>query len=253
MQFIANYHTHTRWCRHGVGEIEDYIKSGIENRLVELAITEHVPLRDNMDKRRMPFEEFEAYNKELDTMIEKYKDKIRIYKGFECEYYPEVIEDHKRFREEYGYKLLILGQHRCGIDRSIDNFKPKDRGALYLYAETVIRGLDTGLYHFLAHPDLVLTGYEGGWDIHSQRVMGQIFKKCEEFDIPIEINGNGLYTHRDYPNKNAFLLSKEYKLRYIVNTDAHNPKLLAGKVSDMCMDFAKEIGVEPMQIFDDFK
>ena len=26
---IANYHTHTRWCRHATGEIEDYIQEAV--------------------------------------------------------------------------------------------------------------------------------------------------------------------------------------------------------------------------------
>jgi hypothetical protein len=30
---IANYHTHTRWCRHGTGEIEDYISEAFNKGL----------------------------------------------------------------------------------------------------------------------------------------------------------------------------------------------------------------------------
>ena len=40
---IANYHTHNRWCKHAVGEIEDYVKVALDENFVELAITDHVP------------------------------------------------------------------------------------------------------------------------------------------------------------------------------------------------------------------
>ena len=49
----ANYHTHTRWCKHATGEIEDYIEAAIGAGLKELAITGHVPHKDNLDPRRI--------------------------------------------------------------------------------------------------------------------------------------------------------------------------------------------------------
>ena len=55
---IANYHTHTRWCRHADGEIEDYIREALRRGLKALAITDHVPHRGNFDPRRMQWEEF---------------------------------------------------------------------------------------------------------------------------------------------------------------------------------------------------
>ena len=72
---ISNYHTHTRWCRHGTGEIEDYISKAIELGMKEIAITEHVPLNGNPDSSRMLFEEFNAYNREFDQVIEKYQER----------------------------------------------------------------------------------------------------------------------------------------------------------------------------------
>lgn len=62
---IANYHTHTRWCRHATGEIEDYIREAVRKGLRAVAITEHVPHSQNFDPRRMQWEEFSAYNAEL--------------------------------------------------------------------------------------------------------------------------------------------------------------------------------------------
>lgn len=68
---IANYHTHTRWCRHATGEIEDYIQEAVRKGLRAVAITEHVPHSQNFDPRRMQWEEFPAYNAELDRLIEQ--------------------------------------------------------------------------------------------------------------------------------------------------------------------------------------
>lgn len=71
----ANYHTHTRWCRHGQGEIEDYILTAISHGYRELAITEHVPHRDNLDPRRLQWEEFPEFNAALDREIDNFAPK----------------------------------------------------------------------------------------------------------------------------------------------------------------------------------
>ena len=94
---IANYHTHTRWCRHGSGEIEDYILEGIEKGLEILAITEHVPLEGDPDPFRLTCAEFDAFNGELDRMIQRYSGRIAVLKGFECEYFPDQLARYRRF------------------------------------------------------------------------------------------------------------------------------------------------------------
>ena len=139
---IANYHTHTRWCRHATGEIEDYIQEAVRKGLRAVAITEHVPHSQNFDPRRMQWEEFPAYNAELDRLIEKYQDQIHVIKGFECEYYPFALENYKMFRDQYGYKLLILGHH-TNSDRTADNFARKGEAEMKRYADEVIEGLRT--------------------------------------------------------------------------------------------------------------
>ena len=40
-----NYHTHTYLCSHATGEIEDYIKTAIENGIKYMGFSEHFPIR----------------------------------------------------------------------------------------------------------------------------------------------------------------------------------------------------------------
>ena len=115
----ANYHTHTRWCKHGSGEIEDYVETAIRGGLEVLAITEHVPYRDNRDYYRLQWEEFPDFDRALNEVIRKYQGQIRVIKGLECEYYPELLDDYRMLRDVYGYKLLILGQHKSGSGSGI--------------------------------------------------------------------------------------------------------------------------------------
>ena len=238
----ANYHTHTRWCKHGEGEIEDYIEEAIRCGLEVIAITEHVPHRDNLDPRRIQWEEFLDYDACLNRAIRQYSGKIKMIKGFECEYYPEEMADYRMFQRVYGYELFFLGQHRSGEEREIDNFAPKGKREMQIYADEVCRGIATGFFTFLAHPDLALQGY-GQWDESCEAVMRQIFAACEKHGVPVEININGLRDKRSYPNEQAFTISKEYGLRYLINSDAHRPCDLCDGMAREAERFAARLGL----------
>lgn len=239
----SNYHTHTRWCRHGEGEIEDYIQEAIRKELDILAITEHVPYRDDFDPRRMQWGEFPVFNEELDRMIEKYKGRIRILKGFECEYNPAVMEDYRMFREEYGYDIMILGQH-LSKDRKTDNFAAKGEREFAVYVDEVIEGLSTGFFTFLAHPDVAMCRYHGSMEFALGQ-MGRIFSCCERMGIPVEINANGLRGRRGYPDREVLAFSRKYRLKYLINSDAHYVEDLYDEEGiGMAKQWARELGIE---------
>lgn len=240
---IANYHTHTKWCRHAKGEAEDYIQEAIRLGLKEIAITDHVPHIDNSDPARMSWEEFEAFNQKLDETIEKYQDQITIYKGFECEYYPEALDFYKKCINDYGYTIMVLGQHRCGKDRYYNAFSNMDETALKIYADTVCEALNSGLFSFLAHPDVFLFSYPQ-WDKHAENALRQIYQTCEKLNIPVEINGFGYQSGRPYPSMDALNISKEYKLSYLINTDAHRPELLYTEKTKELEQHIKDMGIE---------
>lgn len=242
----ANYHTHSRWCRHAVGEIEDYIEEAIRCGFDEIAMTEHVP-HNHTEDSWIPWEQFPAYDRALNRAVQEYKGRIHVIKGFECEYYPDEMDDYRRFQEVYGYELLILGQHRCGKNKEVDIFAPKGAYKMHVYADDVCRGLETGLFRFLAHPDCVLEGYPNLWDKECESVMRQIFQACEELHIPVEINGNGMRYNRRYPSEPAFLLSKEYQLQYMINSDAHAPEKLYDEGVRKAEEFADKLGLKIMQ------
>lgn len=246
---IANYHTHTRWCRHAGGEIEDYIREGIRKGLKALAITDHVPHKDDSDPRRLQWGEFEPFNNELNEMILRYQDRIHLIKGFECEYYPFSLDNYRMFREQYGYRLLILGQH-TSKDRTIDYFAEKKEPELLLYTEEVLAGLQTGIFDFLAHPDVPMYRYQGSRNFALEQ-MARIFAECEKRKIPVEINANGYRGNRGYPDREIWEMSRDYKLVYLINSDAHQVEHLCDEAGVGGTErFAEELGIRVTEWID---
>ena len=86
----CNFHTHTARCNHAVGLDEEYVLSAIEAGFDEIGFSDHTPWpfeSGYVSPMRMRADELEEYVLSVNRLREKYKDKIKIHLGLECEYF----------------------------------------------------------------------------------------------------------------------------------------------------------------------
>jgi len=250
----ANYHTHNYRCNHAEGTNEDYIKEAIKAELDEIGLSDHMshPGKNVDNYNRMPYEELENYFNEVDYLKEKYKDKISIKKGLECEYFKDFDWLYKELKGKYKAEYLILGAHffeHEGEWTYVGKVK-FDKDILKKYTDYIIESMESGYFTYIAHPDLFGMSYKN-WDEHMIEASRRIFEAAEKLNMPIEININGMrrpkvkYNNGEryqYPIKEFWELSKEYNVKRIIGIDAHNPEELHDL--EMGINFAKELGLE---------
>ena len=110
----VNLHTHTVLCGHAQDSAEDYVLKAIENGIEVMGFSEHAPFSfpDGYESgHRVPMSKAEEYVTTVNYLREKYKDKIKIYLGFEREYLPLYFKDMYKTLINFGAEYLILGQH----------------------------------------------------------------------------------------------------------------------------------------------
>lgn len=253
-----NFHTHTYRCGHAVGEDEQYVINAIKLGIKKLGFSDHVMLPSGFDQPgiRGSFSELEDYLHSIRALKEKYKDQIEIFVGFEAEYYPQMMDYYKwLLKNKIDY--LIMGQHCYLKDNKFHWYFHKDSPVedVKKYTDDVIKGLKTGLFKYLAHPDLFMhsqAGFSKGLEEQSRRIL----KTCEELNIPIEINLCGMrrrdYNGQNYSYSNDFFfdLVKDYKVDVILALDAHDPKDINQAELDKGFDFAKKHGIKVLEKFD---
>ena len=71
----ANYHTHSEYCGHAEGTLEDYIEKACSFHMDSLGFAEHGPFPGNPFGMRMDFNTLPDYVNELKSLKEKYKNK----------------------------------------------------------------------------------------------------------------------------------------------------------------------------------
>lgn len=92
---MKNYHTHTTRCMHAIGSEEEYILAAISAGYTELGFSDHTPWHYESGYHatmRMDESQLEDYVHTLSVLRDKYKDKISIKIGLECEYFEDKME-----------------------------------------------------------------------------------------------------------------------------------------------------------------
>lgn len=223
----ANYHTHTVRCGHATGSEREYIENAIKAGIKILGFSDHAPMPfdgDYVSGIRMPCSLAGEYISTIRALAEEYKSDIKIYAGYEAEYYPRIFDRFIEFISKTDCDYLIMGQHfnkyeEGGRYNGAATDKEKD---ICSYVDEVIEGLSTGKFSYLAHPDLI--NYNGDSEIY-KREMRKICIYAKENKIPLEINLWGLLYKRQYPNPLFWDIVAEVGADAVLGYDAHVPNL----------------------------
>lgn len=219
-----NYHTHTHWCDHATGTPEEYIQTAIAGGVRHMGFSDHAPwiFPDGYESHfRVPMTQAKAYMAELRTLREKYKENIQLHIGFEMEYYPAYFDEMFRTAKGFGAEYLILGHHFLsnehpgghGSQRATD-----DPEKLREYADTVVQAIQTGVFTYVAHPDIFK--FTGDRDVYL-REMGKICQASCRYNVPLEINFLGIRQGRNYPDEGFWELAGQMQCPVTFGFDAH--------------------------------
>lgn len=250
----VNYHTHTTRCHHAIGSEEEYIQAAIQANIKKLGFADHTcwPFENGyVSNIRMLPSELENYVTTLKTYKEKYKDKIEILIGLEVEYFPKYLDYLYDIKQKYDLDYFILGNHyfeseEYGRDRYYGRNTHQDE-MMEAYANGCIEAMKTGLYSYIAHPDLFMRGRKV-FDTLSEKISRKIIEASVQYDIPLEYNLEGsLFNEKhhveEYPHHRFWEIASEYPVKVIIGFDAHNPNsLIREDLYDNAKQFLQGLG-----------
>ncbi len=251
-QEVVNLHTHSYYCGHGFGEVAEYAQEGLEQGLELLGMSEHCPVPDNRwGGSRMPFAILGSYIKDCKDTKKEFAGRLEVLRGYECDYLPCYHSYYEALKEESDYLFFAIHDLSLDIDDEYSIFwNPITKEDLFAYTKLYLDGLESGLFHFGAHPDVFCHSYRA-WDEETIACSKDIIACAIANDVALEINGNGMrkgmvktsYGKRyAYPHHEFWKLASETTLKVICNSDAHNPSQVNESMS-RCLSFARECGI----------
>lgn len=222
----ANYHTHTTRCGHACGADREYVEAAIEAGFKIMGFSEHTFYPTGFKSgMRMALEDADGYFASIESLRREYKNDIDIYAGLETEYFPEYFDSLLDFCKDYPVEYMILGQHFVPDEQHgiYVGCQFEEKAFLDMYVENVIKGIKTGKFMYVAHPDLP---YYVGENREALLTEGfeKICKVAKEYNVPLEINMLGLNRKIQYPSDRFFAIAGKYDNDVIIGMDVHNPK-----------------------------
>ena len=267
---LVNYHTHTWRCLHANGTEEEYVRRAVEQGFSVLGFADHTPWpyeSGYVADMRMRLDQLQGY---LDTVLalrRRYADQIKIPVGLECEAFPAWFGWLKELKAR-SLDFVLLGNHYDSTDDG-DHTALSDGGGFYFgrctrpehvrrYAERTIAGMATGIFDYVAHPDLFCHTYER-FDADCAAVSRDICQAAAQMNIPLEYNLLGVQYHAraveqdklGYPCSRFWEIAAQYPIRAIIGFDAHAPEHLERRdLYDAGLNYLHSLGIEVLPWLD---
>ena len=226
---MTNFHMHTSRCHHAYGSDEEFVLASIRNGYQEIGFSDHACWKYDSHFKphmRMTVEDFPEYKKQVLYLKEKYKDKIEIHLGLEAEYFPAMQDWLLQFCIDEEIEYLIFGNHFYKSDELKIYFGNTDPNYVQAYFDSCVEGLKTGMYSYLAHPELILRNTYLEWNQEIEAQFTKVCKLCKKMDIPLEYNVLGMQMNNkmgyiSYPHPKFWQLAAKIGCKAIIGMDAH--------------------------------
>lgn len=247
---IANYHTHTPRCNHARGTEREYVENAIKSGLRVLGFSDHTPYifpGSYYSTFRMKLQQLEDYVQTVLALRAEYAGQIEIPLGLELEYYPALLPQLLPILRDQPMDYLLLGQHFVGneFDDHYTGYPTAERKLLERYCDQTIEAMQTGLFTYFAHPDLV--HFKGDTGVYVQNVR-RICREAKSCGIPLEINLLGIHEGKHYPNHKFWEVAAEEGCDVILGRDAHWPEaLLDGKSEKIALEMVEKLGLNLLE------
>ena len=231
---LADYHLHTPLCHHAVGEPLEYVAAARERGLAEIGFSDHSPMPgvEPFDDWRMARADLPRY---VDMILaaREAAAPFPVRLGLECDFIPGQETWIEQLARLGPWDYLIGSVHYLAPGWDVDN--PKWLGRFTasvtaveeiwdLYWRAYERCVASGLFDFVAHPDLPKKfGFRPPGDL--RRYYEPTVAAAARHGVAMEISTAGLHkpVGELYPATELLAMMHAAEVPVVISSDAHAP------------------------------
>ena len=157
----ADYHLHTPLCQHATGSPSDYARAALAKGITEIGFADHNPMPEPFDDWRMGLDELPKYFESVEEARRQCPECV-IRLGLECDYIPGYEWWIEKLAGMAEWDYLIGSVHYIAPGWAVDHprligrFTERPVAEIWeLYWKAYEACIRSGLFDFVAHPDLV--------------------------------------------------------------------------------------------------
>ena len=228
------FHIHNNCCHHSSNTLDNIVHYSLSHGYKKLYFTEHCYCNVDcvLQKRRPTTNEIKNLKSLINIYNKKYAKKLHIYFGYEIEfnkqnqwYYEQLV------RDPYA-DFLIFGNHFYGDIFKMEYPFPlvmnctKNINNLLEYKMNQIAAMESGLFSWIAHPDIFLNSYKK-WDKKAQELSTCIIQcaKRNKSILGFNVNFPSPFNSKKkwhYPVKQFWNLVSKTNVKVLIESDSHD-------------------------------
>ena len=253
---IADYHIHTRLCRHAEGEPREYVERAVELGLTEIGFADHLPFLGGWAPYHVPSNDWAMELGELDDYVglvddlrREYRSELRILLGIEADYIADTLDETAHVLRSYPFDYVIGSVHIVGdrypFDHPAMSARLVDYGIDRIYLESlelVAAAAGTGLFHIIGHLDQAKKyGYRPDDSEAVSAAASGALRAIAAAGVALELNTAGLRKPIAEAYPSAALLREAHAcgIPLTFGSDAHRPGDVAAG-----FDHAEQLALE---------
>src|SRR4030095_5875970 len=231
MSLPADYHMHTRLCRHAVGDATDLAAHAVRLGLSEIGFSEHNPMpRDDYDDWHPLQQDFEVYIEQVEKARRDHPQ-LNIKIALEMDYIPGMEDWIRELAARHPWDYLIGAVHYVSDTWDLDNptkvaeWKRRDVFEVWSeYFERLTKAAESGFFNIIAHADLCkkFCFYP---EQDCTPLFNRLMQAIKKHGLAMELNTAGL--RKDckeiYPGPKIVGLAAQAGVPITFASDAHAP------------------------------
>ena len=238
---FSDNHIHTHYCRHAVGEMEEYVRQAIKNGLRVICFLEH--MEEGIDHQRQTWlteKDFDCYCRDVDQLKRQYAEEITIRLGVEVGYNPDCQDEllqrlHAREWDHIGISVHYLKVPErkthinlfSGRETYLSSLSVNEASLLARqYFATLKQGAEVLPGNSICHIDGALRFFQERDMLHPPwDLIDDLLQSIKHQGLSVEINTSGI-RHRgeQYPSSAILRKVLQKRIPVIAGSDAHKPE-----------------------------
>lgn len=230
---LADMHVHTKFSLDSSASIESMAEKAISIGIDTICVTDHLDW--DFPEKHLIFDfDVTEYQKAIEDVRDKYKDRLDIRMGVELGMQPHLAERYQKLLDQYPFDYVLGSLH---LLRNRDPYYKEaflgitDQEAYQSYFEGILSNIK--VFHgfdALGHLDYVVRyGKEKAKSYHVSDYMDivdEILKELIDHGKALEVNSAGLRKNLGFPNPHTDIIKRYKELggeQITVGADAHKP------------------------------
>ena len=256
MNYLSDYHMHSKYSFDGIQTIEQAIEKAISMNINEICMTEHISF--DPDDKSYNYFNFKDYENEINELSIKYRNRIKIKTGLEAGEIHLYKDEYNICFSENRLDFIIGSVHNINRKGLNTNIRENGVHATYEnYFKQVLMLVQEADFDVLGHLDLIQRyafNVGGVYDFNNYKeIIHEILKTLISKGKGIEVNTSGLKNNLLFPKLEILQMYKDLNGEIItVGSDSHNYDRV-GENIESTYSLLKDIGFKYVFTFENRK